>query len=239
MAKLELYRETGSDGGCHLFTFDPPGLLAWGRTVEEAMTAAPQEARELRRFLAACGRQGLLREVWAEGETPDLVVVETVAGRWQVANGGTKATFERDLVPVETREIPGFLDILRQMRVILLELRDRIPVEAHDFRSLPHRMTIGEQLRHIASCDRWYLTRFWRCVPALPRSRNVWHKLELNRELALDLLGNLRGDDLSVARKTDYQIWTARKLFRRFMYHEKFHFGTIERDLALYLEDRE
>jgi hypothetical protein len=236
MAILELYVEIGGDGGCHLFTFDPPGLLAWGRSREEALAAALAEAARLRRLLDDHGLLGLLKEVWDEGETPELKVVETVTGRHRVANGGTRATFARDLVPVREDEVPGFLEVLAALRTTLWSLKDRIPPEAYSFRSLPRRMTIAEQLRHIAGCDRWYLTRFWDDLPRLPRSRDVWHKLKLNRELALSRLGGMTADDRARTRKVDHQVWSARKLFRRFAYHEKFHRDTIERDMALFAE---
>jgi len=236
MGTLEVFVEIGGDGGCHLFTFDPPGLLAWGPSRGEALAAAPAAAAGLRRLLADHGLLGLLKEMWSEGEVPEFRVVERVTGRHRVVNGGTRATFRRDLVPVSEEEIPGFLRVLGALRETLFSLRERIPPEAYSFRSLPHRMTIGEQLRHIAGCDRWYLTRFWDSLPRLPRSRDVWHKLELNRELALGRLSGMTADDRARSRKIDHQVWSARKLFRRFAYHEKFHLGTIERDLALFME---
>lgn len=233
MPELELYAEVGGDGGCLLFTFDPPGLVARGASLQEALAGAPVEAARLRRMLADGGCLDLLREPWEEGESPRLVVVETVRGRYRVANGGTRATFKRDLDPVRPEEVPGFLRVMELTRAGLWALKDRIPPGAYSFRSLPHRMTILEQLRHIASCDRWYLSRFWDDLPRLPRSEDVWHKLVLNRELALSRLGHLTADDMVRSRKIDHQVWTARKLFRRFVYHEKFHRDTIERDLAL------
>lgn len=238
MPTLDLYAEASSDGAYLLYTFYPPGLLAWGRTRDEALATAFVEAGRLRGFLADCGQLDLLKEPWNEDDTPDLVIRETYARRGTVADGGTRATFQRDLEPVRPEEVPGFLAILRHLRTTFRTLKDRIPAGAYGFRSLPHRMTIEEQLRHVASCDRWYLSRFWRDLPRLPVSRDVRHKLVLNRELALERLGNMTREDLGAVKKTDRQVWTARKLFRRFMYHEKFHRDTIERDLALYLGGR-
>jgi len=137
---------------------------------------------------------------------------------------------------VRREEVPGFLSVLAGIREELLSLRGRIPPEAHAFRSLPGRMTIGEQLRHVAGCDHWYLTRLWDDLPRLPRANGVWHKLELERRRALDKLGNLSDAELALERKKDHQVWTARKLFRRFAYHERFHHDTIERDLALFFQ---
>jgi len=235
MAVLELYAEIGGDGGCLLFTLDPPGLLARGASLEEALAAAPAEATRLRRLLAGGGLLGFLKEPWAEGERSEFVIAETVTGRHAVANGGTKVTFMRDLIPVRRDEVPGFLAVMKLVRDGLWTLKDRIPPEAYGFKSLPRRGTIEEQLRHVASCDLWYLTRLWDDLPRLPRSTDVWHKLVLNRERALSKLGNLSDAELALECKIDHQIWTTRKLFRRFLYHEKFHWDTIERDLSLYL----
>lgn len=181
MAHLRVHAEIGGDGGCLFYTFDPPGLLARGASFEEALAAAPAEAARLRRLLAggslpgAAGNPpgaggsllGLLEEPWDEGEVPEIVVAETIRARYQVANGRTNATFQSDLVPVRRSEVPGFLAVLALLRARLLALRDRIPREAYAFKSLPHRKTIEEQLRHMADCDRWYLTRLWDDLPRL------------------------------------------------------------------------
>jgi len=236
MPKLQVYAEIGlDDGGCLLFTFDPPGLLARGRSFDEAMEVGRSEVRALRRFLAQGGCLGLLQEAWGEGQSPEIVVAETVRRRGRVGNGGTRATFKRDFVPVRPEDTPGLLGLMRHMRATLWTLKDRIPPEAYAFRSLPRRGAIGEQLAHIAACDRWYLSCFWDDLPRLRRSRDVWDKLVLNRDLALEKLGNLVPEECGAARKAGQQTWTPRKLFRRFLYHERFHRDTVERDLALFL----
>ncbi len=235
---LSVYAEAPTRG-CLLFTFDPPGLLSRGTSVEEALAAGRKEARDLRRFLAECGQLGLLAEGWGPDETPRLSVAETVSRRGRADDGNTRATFKRDLEPLKPEEIPGYLVIMKHLRETLLTLKGRLPPEAYDFRSLPHRMTIREQLRHIYGCDRWYLSRFWSKLPAAPRAADIWDRLDLYRLQALGLLGGMSREDMAAARVPDgNQVWTARKLFRRFMYHEKFHRDTIDRDLALYLAGR-
>jgi len=252
MAHLRVYVEIGGDGGCLFYTFDPPGLLARGASFEEALAAAPAEAARLRRFLAggnlpgAAGNPpgaggsllGLLEEPWDDGDVPEFVMAETIWARYQVANGRTNATFEPDLIPVLRSEVPGFLAVLACIRTRLLALKDRIPPEAYAYRSLPRRKTIEEQLRHMADCDYWYLTRLWDGLPHLPRARDAWHKLDLNRRRALDKLENLSDAELALQRRKDREVWTTRKVFRRFPYHEKFHVDTVERDLGLFSAER-
>jgi hypothetical protein len=229
---LKMYAEIGGDGGCLLYIFDPPGLLARGNTVDEALAAAPAEAARLRLFLAECGRLDLLGQTWDEGRAPRFDIAEKVERRGVVANGRTVATFRRDLDPVRPEEVGGFIDVMRHMRATVLALRERISPAAYTFKSAPHRGTIDEQLRHIASCERWYLGHLWPVMPRLPRSDDAWHKLALNREAAYNLLGNMSPEEMARVTKVGGETWTPRKVFRRFLYHEKFHRDAIERDLA-------
>jgi hypothetical protein len=235
MAKLEIYAEVGGDGGCLLYTFDPPGLLARGVSLEQALAAAPAETGLLREFLTACGRLDQLKEVWGEDEFPDLEIRQTVKRQGKVANGGTRATFEGDLVPIGAEEIPAYLALMAHMRSTLRTLKDRLPREALRFKSRPGRMPIGEQLRHISYCECWYLSQFWSDVPSLPRVADPWDKLTQCRELVIERMSSLLPEELAAIRKSDGETWTVRKLFRRFLYHERFHRDTIARDIELFL----
>lgn len=234
---LSVYAETPARG-CLLFTFDPPGLLSRGVGLADALEAGLREAQELRGFLEECSQTGLLDETWGPDEVPTLSVAETFSRRGRADNGNTRATFKRDLEAVRPQDLPGYLTVMGHLRETLRTLYDRIPPEALEFRSLPHRMTIREQLRHIYGCDRWYLGRFWSRLPVTPRAADLWDRLTLHRQQALDLLSGMSREDMGAVRERDGQVWTARKLFRRFMYHEKFHRDTIGRDLALFLAGR-
>lgn len=231
MAELRVYSEVGEDGGCLLFTFDPPGLLARGNSMEEAMDLASQAARDLDKFLAQCGRP-----YSGGGPNPEIVVAETKRRRGKVANGNTSVTFEMDKVPVQVEEIPRFLTVQEHLRRELLELKDLIPEGAYEFRSMPHRMSIERQLNHLADCDRWYLSRLWSNLPRLPRSKDVWDKLAMNLERVRDKLMGLTEEELALVVRTDGEVWSCRKMLRRFMYHERFHLDTIKRDLNLYYQ---
>ncbi len=235
MATLEIYLEIGADGGCLIYTFDPPGILARGSSVEEAMAEAPRGARWLRQFLADSGRLSLLVEPWPEEHDPQLVAAETVRGRGRVARGGTRATYKRDMVAMEKGEILDCLHIMESLRSHLLAFRDRLSPPAYGYRSLPHRKTIEEQLRHIASCERWYLSRLFDDLPRLVRQDNVWSRLSVTRALVNRVLGGLSGAGLGLSRKSDSEIWTTRKVVRRLLYHDKFHLDTLDRDLGLFL----
>ncbi|MEW6308871.1 MAG: DinB family protein [Bacillota bacterium] len=234
MAEVKTYAEVGGDGACLLYTFDPPGLLVRAECLERGLAEAPAAARRLRAWLAQGGLVGLLAEGWAEGETPQVAVAEMVRRRGPVGNGNTRATFQRDLVQLSPPELVAGIAVLGHLRSELWALKAELPDGAYPYRSLPHRMTIAEQLNHMADCDRWYLSRFWADLPRLPRSTDVWQKLALNRDRALSVLSGMTPADMRRQVTVDSQVWTARKVVRRCMYHERFHLDTIRRDLELY-----
>lgn len=230
MSELRVYAEIGEDQGCLLFTYEPPGLLVRANSMVEAMELAPKAAQGLANFLTQCGSP-----YPNAGPSPDIIVTETKRRRGKVANGNTSITFEMDKVPVDAEEVPRFLIVLAHQRREFMELRDLIPEGGYDYKSLPHRKTILEQLIHVAGCDRWYLSRLWSDLPRLPRSQDVWNKLELNRERVIDKLLALTPEDRAMVVRTEGEVWTCRKFMRRLMYHERFHLDTIRRDLDLYL----
>ncbi len=236
MAELEVYADVGADSCCILFTFDPPGYLAHGRSLDDAVEKASFASRELRDFLQRCGRVSLLKQIWQEDENLQINVVEIFRNRGKVADGYTRATFLRDYDPVTPSENLEFVDLMECMRRELIEFKMKPDSKAMQFRSSIGDMTINDHLMHIASCDRWYLSRFWEDLPGLPRSHDVWHKLHLNRELAIRMLSNLNSQDSERSRKVNGEMWTARKLFRRFLYHERFHINCIRNCYELFRE---
>lgn len=231
MRELNVYAEVGQDKGCLLFIFDPPGMLVRANSFNAALDRAPGAANELFALLNGCWQPSP-----CPGETPRIILAEILHRRGKVANGNTTVTFQRDYVPPRPEEIVMFLKAFEAVRGHLLELEAQIPGDAYNFKSLPHRKTIEEQLGHIAACQGWYLSQAWKGLPRLPRSRNVWHKLELNWERAREKLLSLQAEELDLVVRTKGEAWTCRKILRRLLYHEKFHLDTIKRDLGIYFD---
>jgi hypothetical protein len=230
---IPLYAELGGDGGALLYSFEPPGLVARGASLDEAMGRALAGYAELLDMLRAA-RPGL----GAAGGGPlRFEVVEEFRRRRAVADGNTVATFGPDLQPVSREEVTETLDLLAESRRRLLLLRPVIegaadPERLMAFRSLPHRMTVAEQLRHIANAERWYLSRLKPDLPRLAACRSVWDRLERVREMALAFFRGLTAADLALVTRVEDETWTVRKALRRFVYHEIFHRDTVRRDLG-------
>lgn len=231
MRELNVYAEVGEDKGCLLFIFDPPGMLVRANSFDAALDRAPGAVNELFALLNGCWQP-----CPGPGETPNIKVAEVLHRRGKVANGNTSVTFQRDLVPLQPEVIIMFLKAFEGVRRHLLELKAQVPGDAYNYKSMPHRKTIEEQLRHIAVCQGWYLSQLWNNLPRLPRSQDVWHKLELNWGRVIEKLLSLCAEDLALVVRTKGEVWTCQKILRPLFYHEQFHLGTIKRDLKLYFE---
>ncbi len=91
----------------------------------------------------------------------------------------------------------------------------------------------AEQLRHIASAERWFLSKIIPELPRLPVSHDVWQRLAVVRELVVESLSGLSGAALGCRALINGELWTTRKVIRRLMYHEQFHRDCVRRDLKL------
>lgn len=238
---VKLYAEVGTDGGALLYVFDPPGLVARGRSLPEALERAPDgyaELAEMRVNAAAAAAQPAAGAGAALAPTVNysFVIAEQVNRRGAVADGMTSATFGPDFVPVSADELPGIVALLGESRRRLLEVRTELESAGlpglMDYRSLPHRMTIRRQLEHIASAEKWYLSHIWTGLSRLAPARDIWQRLEAVRAQVIAVL-ETEGKVPQKAASVSGERWTVRKVVRRLMYHEKFHRDAVRRDLDL------
>jgi predicted RNase H-like HicB family nuclease/uncharacterized damage-inducible protein DinB len=145
--------------------------------------------------------------------------------------------FEYDLQPVRPEEIPGFLALMCCAREELLALTQELPEALLSWRPGPKEWSIAEVLRHVAGAQRYYLTRIIHPdkVPVQQPSRSVWKRLATMQALSIELLGELSGEQLSaVVAASSGELWTARKVFRRFIEHEREHTFHIQEILEKY-----
>lgn len=97
--------------------------------------------------------------------------------------------------------------------------------------------TIGNCLKHIAGVEWWYVTRLDIDLPS-DFPEDVFDLLRHTRKLAAGRLKALSRDERTrvFQPKNDpspiCNLWTARKVLRRFVDHERLHTHYIERVLA-------
>ncbi len=99
--------------------------------------------------------------------------------------------------------------------------------------------TVRDCLMHIASVEWWYITRLEISLPDLPDG--PFERLRIARRLAAETLSDLPRDRLGgiyqppafiAANARVSNLWTARKVLRRIVDHERLHTRYIARVLA-------
>ncbi|MFQ5950638.1 MAG: DinB family protein [Candidatus Geothermarchaeales archaeon] len=240
MTIYHLCSEIGPDGSTQIFMEELPGCYSRAPTDEEAIAKAPLKIKEHLDWLSRHG----------ENVSPDAYEIETelseeITGDWPVDKGDSKALFKPDLKAVTDREIERYLTLMQYLRGDLLELVSKIPEEAMEWK--PNGETprhIRRILEHIAEVEYFYMMRLRQ------REYTEWPLsfMELTRELTELRLRNLSEEErhkISYHRpgewteRTELEGWTAKKAFRRFLWHERLHMRTIEKLLAQFLEHKE
>ena len=191
-----------------------------GATPEQAAERAPAE---IAAHLAWLRRHGLPLPGGGAVE-PRLVRVPS-----SVRGGGVIGFFESDREPVPAAEVEPYLRQMACSRADLLALTQPLPAEAMERQPAERAWSIAEILRHVASAERWYLSRI--IDPAtLPRFRpepDVWKRLEAVRALAVERLAALSDAERTAIVVNDGELWSARKVFRRFLEHEREHYAHV------------
>lgn len=214
----------------------------------------PRKITEHRRWL---GGHGLNRT-----DGPERVkLVEIVKGDWPVNEGDSVALFKYERKPIDDSEILRNLKLMACSWVDFRSLVRMIPEEALDWN--PGRR-FGRSIRriivHVALVEGWYIMKLRAPGDRIfrwPKGESMWpllRRVDRESDISLETLDSLRA---SVAhrlahlsdeekrritrhkpgewtKRTVPEQWTARKVFRRFIWHEKLHAATIEKLLSIY-----
>lgn len=223
MPRLKVYLEEGQTEGLPVaaWALDLPGAYAAGQSREEALEALVKEVRDYWAWLRKFGE-----DAPGDVDPVELDIVEVFRAFKSAPDYEVSGFFAPDARPVEEEELPRFLRLLDMSRQELLDVIFQIPADAFEWRRDERTRTISEILRHITVTELWYLSR----LPATdPRVM-----LENTRRIARDMLGRL-----GVKQRTQFvslmgEKWSARKVFRRFLYHERYHTKSIRRILEAY-----
>jgi predicted RNase H-like HicB family nuclease/uncharacterized damage-inducible protein DinB len=207
---LECDEETLSDGGYLAHIPALPGCVGRGMTKKEAVARCEETLRAYLALLIHAGVSGVPRE----SEDISLEVHEC---------GGH--TFPSDYNPIMPNEAEQLVQWMEVSRVELLETVSKLPKAALDWKPNPRIMSIREILNHVASSDLWYLQKLhdW---PA-----DTFERLAATRALVGKSLRHLSSEERNRVTVHYGEEWTARKVARRALEHEREHLQQI-RDLA-------
>lgn len=156
-------------------------------------------------------------------------------------SGAAVGLFEADYTPVTDQDIATAVRRLGYARRELLETVAGLPETALDWQPPSGKRTIRQNLHHVRNCHGWYLTRVlgWDMVAEIlpePWPEETWESMRWVMDRAVDTLLSLPAE----LRQGEFQaekpreIWTPRKMLRRFVEHEREHAAIVKQTVEVY-----
>ena len=227
--RLKLYLESGStehEGGRSLiWVLALPGCVSYGEAPEQAISRAPQVAQAYIDWLRSHG-EAVPIPIELEHE-PSEVFHVSILEDYEI-----NAIFSPDFGAPSAEELARCLRWMDYSRQDLLRLVRDLPAQLLDEKPDPNRWSIREILHHVARAEVWYITRLssdpsQTARPAYPQE--TFALLQTTRAWAIQQLQYLPSDVGKQIFTLAGEVWTLKKVLRRFLYHEAYHRQQIER----------
>ena len=200
---------------------DLPGCSVMGSSRDDALAMLPAAIADYLAWLKTHGE----RPPSSGGATAFEIVSESV-GPVARHPGDQAALLPPDLLSLPDEEIARRLRLMRFARADLLALVGDLSDPILDWQP-PTGWGVRAVLRHISGAERWYLDRIGLYTP-LGRTHSVFEHMAATRELAYDVLSRLTLEQRSAVVVKGDEQWTAPKVFRRFLEHEREHTGQVQ-----------
>ncbi len=199
---------------------DLPGCFS---THKERETAIGNVPAAVEAYIAWAGTHGLR----ISGLSAPMIVSEVIRS-WMYENDyEVNAFFASDRPPVAVDELPEYELLLGAARKDLLaQTRELTPEQlAKEFNG--ERWPIGGIMLHVARAEQWYLDRLGLGFPRADLAEDPFQALAQVRE-------HLRETLPALAQRTGVvtlsgEVWTARKVLRRCLWHERDHTEQIRK----------
>lgn len=220
-SQLRVGLERDVEGRSLAWALDFPGAFAYGKNNAEALEKLPDSLLEYERWIGQHSDGN-----WVSLAEFEQQVVESFDIYLNNENGTVNAFFEDDRRPMEAKEIDKALKLHTWQRQDLLTEVENLSPQLMT-RMLPgQRWNINGVLNHIARTEIQYLGSLK--LP-LPKGEFLVHNpfklLELSYEMVQKALPGLEGNARIV--DNDGELWSARKLLRRLLWHQRNHIEHI------------
>ncbi|MEM3874720.1 MAG: type II toxin-antitoxin system HicB family antitoxin [Candidatus Bathyarchaeia archaeon] len=234
--KIAVCLEVGSES-TGAFVPECPGCWVFGRSPESVLAKVRTVVAEWFDWLERHGER-----VPAEARNFEIEVAEVLRVSYNpVKAGKPEPLFWSEVAPVTRKDVAWTLKLMEYSRGDLLELVSNLNSEVLDWFPPGKPRTIRNCLRHIAYVEPWYVTRLDVELP-IHYPRNVFELLRHARIVVVDYLRSMPRDRMRgiFQPKKDKSpmcnLWTARKVLRRLVDHERLHTRYIAKVLQAYSE---
>jgi predicted RNase H-like HicB family nuclease/uncharacterized damage-inducible protein DinB len=229
MAHYAAYLEIADDGRCLAHVLDLPGLVVRAQTAKEALGLLPKAIDEYHAWLQQHGEPVTL----STGAIEIDVAGESV-GFGPFERRSAAALFPPDKEAVAPEEMERTFRLMAHSRADLLALVRDLPDRVLDWKPDAKALSIRGLLRHVGNAEEWYVSRLvppetlppeWADDEDVP----IFEFLEMERASAVERLRQLtEGERSNIFYPTGWtdhprEPWTARKVLRRFLEHEREH----------------
>ncbi len=238
MARYQVYWEVPRDGRCMAHLPELPSCFARAPTRDEALS----------RIIAAIGDHHAWLRRHGELVPPTDVPIETeVAGEslgfGPFDPGDAAALFPPDQTPITPDGMEHLFRLMGHARADLLALVRDLPDDLLDWQPTSRSLSIRRLLRHIGDAEEWYVSRLvspetlppeWEHDENLP----IFQFLGMERRTAIARLRQLTDEERSQVfypahwTRHPEEPWTARKVLRRFLEHEREHTAQVREILV-------
>ena len=220
------------EGGTGAFIPDLPGCWVFARNEERALAKANSAASNWYAWAKRHG-ESVAPPAKIRVEPSEVLRVDYNP----VEAGKPEPLFWSEVLPIGDQDVKRTLRLMDHSRRDLLELVHRLDGDALRTRPGGGPRTIGNCLKHVAIVEWWYITRMDIDLPTdFPRDRI--ELLHYTRGLAERELKGLTRDQRTLLFQPRHDpspvcnLWTARKVLRRLVDHERLHTAYIKKALA-------
>lgn len=234
ITKIAACLEIGPQG-TGAFVPDYPGCWVYGRTKERALKKARVAIKQWFDWLEEHG------ESYSKADRKfEIDVVESMRVNYNpVKAGKPEPLFWSEVLPVKRDDIKRTIQLMNYSRQDLLDLVTPLTKEQIDFKPLGQPRTIKNCLKHIAYVEWWYVNRLNIEIPE-KFPKDLFGLMSHIRELVMGVLEKfprekMRGVHQPVKYKSPTcDLWTARKVLRRLVDHERLHTRYIQKVMKMY-----
>ena len=231
MARYRVCLEVGENGTCMAHVPELIGCFAVGSTREETLKRLRSAITE---YLAWLAEHREVPVSSAESDEVEIEVVEEVSTPVSYPRKPEEpvAFFAADGEPLSYHDLQTVVRLMEHARRDLLEFLRDAPEGLLHWRPGPDEPSIAETLLHVAHVEANYLAHLEE-EPQQP----PFPQLAAVRSWAYHRLGRLTDAELSRLTTHRDEKWSARKVLRRFLEHDREHTAHIRSLLARYHRD--
>jgi hypothetical protein len=222
---------TGLERGVEIrslaWALDFPGTFAYGKDDTAALDKLPEALIEYQRWI------GLHSDTnWVNLAKFELQVVESFDTYFIDENFTVNAFFEDDRRSLRAVEIERALKIHTWQRQELFASVNMLGPEVMTLMLPGQRWNINGILNHVGQVELWYLSNLDLPLPTAEfLVHNPFKILEVSFGLVQKLLPQLEGN--SAVLDQGGELWSARKLVRRLLWHQRDHIEHIQQIVGM------